>query len=423
MNVQLAVTCLLVMTALASYINHRFLKFPSSVGITLITLMIAAIIIILNRAPIPYEHLYNPIISLVDMNVLFMSPEFFISVVCFLLFAGGLHICAIELAKQKMLIAALATFGVITSTAIIGSLIWVASHWLGIHLSFAYCLVFGALISPTDPIAVLGMLKKVRAPQSLSMRITGESLYNDGVGIVFFITLLHIAKGNSIEHETIMWMLLREIIGGVGLGCLLGMITNGFLRHVKEFHVSLLISLASVMTGYALAIHWHASAPIALATSGLVVGYKLKQGGLSLVTAKELQAFGEMIDEVLNAILFVVIGLVVLQLSVSQEALLLAGLAIPIVLFARFASVSIPITLFSHVYQYSPYVIRIMTWGGFAVGIDCACAFIACRHRKAAYSHSDLCCGTVLYFDSRHDNSSAYCQEYAKSCFAESEGA
>ncbi len=374
MNVQLSLTCLLVMTALASYINHRFLKFPSSVGVTLITLLIAAGIILLDHAPIPYEHLYNPLISLVDLNTLFMNPEFVISVVCFLLFAGGLHICVIELAKQKMLIAFLTTLGVIISTTIIGLGVWWIGNMLQVGLSLPYCLVFGALISPTDPIAVLGMLKKVRAPQALSMRITGESLYNDGIGIVLFITLLHIARGNSIEHNAIAWMLMREIGGGIALGFVMGMITNTFLRHVQEFHVGLLLTIASVMSSFVLASGLDASAPIALATSGLTIGYRLKQGGMPPVTAKAIQAFWEMIDEVLNAILFVVIGLVVLQLHLSPEALKMAILTIPIVLFARFTSVSIPITLFSQLYNYAPYAICIMTWGGLRGGVSIALA-------------------------------------------------
>jgi len=273
MDLQLAITCLLVITALASYINHRFLKFPSSVGLTLIALILSLIMMAINQANLPFEELIQPVFSLMDLNASFISPEFFISVVCFLLFAGGLHINAIELAKQKTLIAVLATVGIITSTAIIGVLIWYVNSLLHTGLSLPYCLVFGALISPTDPIAVLGMLKQAKAPKSLSLRITGESLFNDGIGIVIFITLLRIAKGYDIHHHIIVWMLCKEIFGGALLGLSLGFIGNTLLKKVHEFHVSLLITLAIVMVGYALANKWHISAPITLATTGLLIGY------------------------------------------------------------------------------------------------------------------------------------------------------
>jgi monovalent cation:H+ antiporter, CPA1 family len=374
MDLQLTITCLLVMTASASYINHRFLKFPSSVGLTLIALILSLAIIAVDKSNVPIHTWLQPFFSLMDLNASLINPEFFISVVCFLLFAGGLHINIIELAKQKTLIAVLTTLGVITSTFIIGLLVWYVSNALNIGLSLPYCLVFGALISPTDPIAILGMLKKAKAPKALSLRITGEALFNDGIGIVIFITLLRIAKGYDLVHQDVITMLAKEILGGTLLGITLGWIGNQLLKHVHEFYVGLLITLALVMTGYTTAIAWHISAPITLAVSGMVIGYKLKQVGLSPVTAKELQAFWEMIDDVLNAILFVVIGLVVLHLTVAHGAFVLGLAAIPIVLFGRFVSVAIPIKLFAHLYTYSPYVISIMTWGGLRGGISIALA-------------------------------------------------
>lgn len=374
MNIQLAITSLLVLTAVSSYLNHRFLKLPASVGITFVTLVLSLSVMILNATALPFQHWFAPLVSLIGVNTNFINPEFFISVVCFLLFAGGLHICVIELAKQKTLVAILTTLGVLCSTLIIGGLVYAFSDYFAIPLSLPYCFVFGALISPTDPIAVLGMLKQAKAPNALSMRITGESLFNDGIGIVIFISILHVATGNEFEQDLLLQMLAQEILGGISVGLVLGIIGNTMLKKVHEFHVSLLITLAIVMVGYSLASSWHFSAPIALAITGLMIGFKLRSGGLSPVTAKALQSFWEMIDEVLNAILFVVIGLVVLQLKLAHGAVMLGLAAIPIVLIARFVSVAIPIKMFSRLYTYCPNVISIMTWGGLRGGVSVALA-------------------------------------------------
>lgn len=374
MDLQLAITCLLVVTALASYLNHRFFKFPNSVGFTLLPLLLSLVIIVAEKCHTPFDASLLPLFNLVNLNASFINPDFFISVVCFLLFAGGLHIDVIELAKQKSLIAVLTTIGIIISTAIIGVLLWYVSNLLHAGLSLPYCLVFGALISPTDPIAVISMLKHTRAPKTLTLRITGESLFNDGIGVVVFTSLMRIAKGHDITQLTVLGLLAKETFGGILLGLVLGFAGKSLLKQVHEFHVALLISLSAVMLGYVTSSHWHVSAPISLAITGLSMGYKLRESGLNPVTAKQLQELWDIIDEVLNAILFVVIGFVVLNLTITTETMLLASLAIPIVLLARLVSVAIPIKAFSSFYQYSPYVIPIMTWGGLRGGISLALA-------------------------------------------------
>jgi CPA1 family monovalent cation:H+ antiporter len=294
----------------------------------------------------------------------------------FLLFAGALHVNINDLTNQYRVITGLATFGVLTSTFIVGTLTWlIINPLMGIKLSMLYCYLFGALISPTDPIAVLGILKTSGIPSSLKTKIAGESLFNDGIGVVIFLILLSIATGgHEIESGHIVLLFIQEALGGAFFGFGTGYLTYYMLKKIDNYQVEVLITLALVTGGYALAEALHFSAPIAIVVAGLLIGNHGRQFAMSDMTREHLDKFWELIDEVLNAVLFVLIGLEVMVISFSYSILVAGALAVLIVLAARFISVSVPILMLKKFRTFSPNVIKILTWGGLRGGISVALA-------------------------------------------------
>jgi CPA1 family monovalent cation:H+ antiporter len=293
----------------------------------------------------------------------------------FLLFAGALHVNLNELIQQKLVIVILATVGVITSTLLIGVLTWWLLAWFGLDTSFLYCLIFGALISPTDPIAVLGIMKKAGVPKSLEIKIAGESLFNDGIGVVIFLVLLGLISGSGhVDVQEVLVLFAEEALGGIVFGLLIGAIAFYMLRSVDQYQVEILTTLALAMGGYALAGAIHVSGPIAIVVAGLMIGNHGRRFAMSDTTREHLDTFWELVDEILNAVLFVMIGLEVLVLAFVPSHLLVGILAIPIVLLARFISVGIPVSVLRYFREFSPRVITILTWGGLRGGISVALA-------------------------------------------------
>ncbi len=294
----------------------------------------------------------------------------------FLLFAGALHVDLNRLSEMKWIIASLATIGVLLSTLIVASLVWSVALLLDLPLSFIHCLLFGALISPTDPVAVISTLKTLGVPATLETKVAGESLFNDGVGVVLFLVIFNVAYSSEpMQAIEVAELFITETIGGALFGLLAGYITYRMLRRVDNYQVEIILSLALVMGGYAFAEAWHLSAPIAIVVAGLLIGNHGRQFAMSEQTREHLDAFWELVDEILNAILFVLLGLeILLIIPLSANALLLAITAIPIVLLSRFVSVSIPISILRSNYQFSPGVIKILTWGGLRGGISVALA-------------------------------------------------
>jgi CPA1 family monovalent cation:H+ antiporter len=293
----------------------------------------------------------------------------------FLLFAGALHVDLNDLAKQKLIIASLATVGVITSTFIVGVLMSGVLHLVGLPMPFMYCLLFGALISPTDPIAVLGILKSARVPKSLELKITGESLFNDGIGVVVFLVLLEIVTGtHEVTAASVAVLFLQEAVGGAVFGLASGLLAYAMLRSINNYQVEVLITLALVTGTYALAGSLHLSGPIAIVVAGLLIGNHGRTLAMSDQTREHLDTFWELTDEVLNAVLFVLIGLEVLVLSFTVSYLVAAALAVVVVLFSRFVSVSIPVAVLRRVREFSPNVVGILTWGCLRGGISVALA-------------------------------------------------
>jgi len=362
---------LISLTALFSYINCRYIKLPTAIGIMLISLCVSIVIVVLGKLGFGqiFEYSQN-LLNNIDFNVTLMQ-----GMLSFLLFAGALHINLADLAKQKWVIGGLATFGVILSTFLIGTATWYLLALLNIDMSFIYCLIFGALISPTDPIAVIGILKTAGAPKTLETKIAGESLFNDGIGVVVFIVLLGIATGgHEVEAGHILLLFLEEAIGGIVFGLIIGAIAYWMLRNVDNYQVEILITLALVMGGYALANFIHTSGPIAVVVAGLLIGNHGRLLAMSDHTREHLDTFWELIDEILNAVLFVLIGLEVLVLTFSSDYLLAALALIPIVLISRFICVGIPVSLLKLRREFSPGAIKVMTWGGLRGGISVALA-------------------------------------------------
>lgn len=361
---------LITLTAVLSYINVRYIGMPVTIGVMLIALVLSLMLNLLGSFGLGLERQAETLLRSIDFDKTVLH-----GMLSFLLFAGALHIDINDLIELKWSIGALATVGTLISTFLVGTLAWLVLAWLGIGLSYLYCLVFGALISPTDPVAVLGILKTARAPRSLEMRITGESLFNDGVGIVVFLVVLEMATGtHGVTAGDIALLFVQEAIGGALFGLGAGYAAYQMLKSVDNYQVEILITLALVAGGYALAHTLHLSGPIAIVVAGLLIGNHGRLFGMSEKTRAHLDVFWELVDEILNAVLFVLIGLEILVLTFTKQYLLASLLIIPLVLLARFIAIGIPITVLRSFRPFSPGAVRIMTWGGLRGGISVALA-------------------------------------------------
>ncbi|MGH7184334.1 MAG: cation:proton antiporter [Nitrospiraceae bacterium] len=362
-------TILICLAALFSYVNHRLLKLPMTIGLMAVALVFSLVLLGLGKLGFVVEAELQRFIRGIDFNEALMH-----GMLGFLLFAGALHVKLNELLDLKWVIGTLAVVGTILSTLITGGLGYLLFDLVGLPLPFLYCLLFGALISPTDPIAVMGILRQARLPKPLEMKIVGESLFNDGVGVVIFLVVLNLVPKESISVTDVVTLFAEEAIGGIALGLALGYIAYRMLRSVDNYQVEILITLALVMGSFALADLLHTSGPIAVVVAGLLIGNHGRQWAMSGATREHLDNFWELLDELLNAVLFVLIGLEVLVLS-FQRSYLLAGLvAIPLVLAARWLSVGLQVKAFSFVREFSARTITILTWGGLRGGISVALA-------------------------------------------------
>lgn len=363
---------LMVFTAGFSYLNHRFLKFPTSIGLMAIAMVFSLGLIALGELQwIPgLEESARTLLQSIDFNQLVLH-----GILGALLFAGSLHINLEDLAKQKWIIALLATVGLVLSTVIIGGLMYFVLGWLGIGIPFIYCLLFGTLISPTDPIAVLAILKTVGVPKALETKIAGESLFNDGVAVVIFLVILDIATGhNEPTVGSIAVLFLVEAVGGALFGLATGYGAYRLLKTVDNYQVEVLITLALVFAGYAAAEAMHISAPIAAVAAGLLIGNHGRTLAMSEKTIERIDLFWELIDEILNGVLFVLLGFELLILMFDLSSFIAGLIAIPVVLLARFIGVSVPIWLRKFKREFSPNAIKVLTWGGLRGGISVALA-------------------------------------------------
>ena len=365
------IAILLTISAVFSFINYRFLKLPTTIGLMLIALVFSLFLIVAGKFIPNSNHWAIELLREVDFDETLLH-----GMLSFLLFAGALHVNLGDLRQQYRVIAGLATVGIVISTFVVGGLSWLMLNLLGMHLSFIACLLFGALISPTDPIAVLGILKTTNTPKSLETKIAGESLFNDGVGVVLFLVLLNIATSGyqEVSAAEIGLLFVQEAVGGAALGLAAGLLTYWFLKNVDNYQVEVLITLALVTGGYALAEGLHLSAPIAIVVAGLLIGNHGRSFAMSAKTREHLDGFWELVDEILNAVLFVLIGLEVMVLDSTGLELAAGLLAVPIVLVARFVSVAVPVAMLRYFRTFSPHVVKILTWGGLRGGISVALA-------------------------------------------------
>lgn len=364
------IALLISLTALFSYLNYRFFKLPATIGVMLIALLVSLGLIAAGQFA-PWIHAEaEGVLSRIDFDATLMQ-----GMLSFLLFAGAMHIDLSDLAKQKGVVATLALVGVVISMFVFGTLIYFVLGWLGLPLSFMWCLLFGSLISPTDPVAVIGILKHAKVPHSLEIQIAGESLFNDGVGVVIFIVLGQIVlTGTSMSASHIAGLFLEEAVGGAIFGFVIGWIVYRLLKSVDNYRVEVLLTLALVMGGYALAAVIHVSGPIAVVVAGLFIGNHGRRLAMSDTTRQNLDTFWELIDEILNALLFVLIGLEILVLTFTRQLFLAGLLAIPAILFARWVSVVLPTTVLRRWREFTPGTVSILTWGGLRGGISVALA-------------------------------------------------
>ncbi len=362
------IAIIITVSALFSFINHKYIKLPSTIGIMLISFMVSMGIILSGK--LGFDTGITRIVNHIDFNETLM-----IGMLSYLLFAGALHINLDDLLENKLEIGSFASVGVLLSTFISGSLIFFVFQATNNPIDYIYCLLFGALISPTDPIAVLGILKHAGAPKKLEIKIAGESLFNDGIGVVIFLTIAGIASGQShLSIGHISHIIIQEVAGGAVLGLILGYFAYLLLKQVDQYQVEVLITLALVTGGYALALALNASGPITIVIAGLLVGNKGRQFAMSPKTREHLDTFWELIDEILNSILFVLIGLEILVISISGYFVIMGFTAAFIVLFARFTSIGIPVLILKRFRTFSPGAVKILTWGGLRGGISIALA-------------------------------------------------
>ena len=361
---------LITAVALCGYLNTRFIGLPDVIGITVIGMLMSVTLTLCGR-------FYPPLTAWTrqTMGGLDFTELVFHGLLGLLLFAGSLHVNIRDLRGQAGIVLVLATLGVVLSTVVVGGMLRVVTQVLREPLPLGWCLVFGALISPTDPIAVLGILRKAGAPKALEVKIAGESLFNDGIGIVTFVTLLGIATGEqAFSAGAVGELLLAEVVGGLLVGAAVGALGFYLLLSIESYAVETLITLAMAIGSYALAEACDASAPIAVVVAGLVVGNPGRQYAMEEQTRQNLFAFWDLTDELLNLVLFGLIGLEIIALSTSVQALLPGLLSIPVVLVARLVSVWLPIAAMRRFREFSPHSVKVLTWGGLRGAVSVALA-------------------------------------------------
>lgn len=368
------ISVLLTLTAIFSWVNERFFKLPETIGVLIMGLLASILLLVV-------ELVFHEVALYEDLARVVRQVDFQRTVLdgmlAFLLFAGALHVDFSALRDRAWIIAAMASLGVALSTLLVGTGIWLAGQAIGTPLPFIWALVFGALISPTDPVAVLATLKSVKVPQSLEADMSGESLFNDGIGVVVFTIVLTIATGeghSAAGFSGAANLLALEAFGGAAVGLVGGYIAFLAMQRIDNYSIEVLISLALVAGIYALASRFGMSGPIAVVVAGLFIGNRGPKRAMSDLTQRYLFGFWTLIDEILNAILFLLIGLEVLVLRLDPSLSLLPLAAIPIALLARWVAVSVPVLILSRTKHFVSGTIATLTWGGLKGGISVALA-------------------------------------------------
>ena len=367
----IAAVCL-VITALLAYLNHRFVRLPTTIGVMVIALALSLAIVMLSAFGLDHglRQYEESFIRSIDFSDVLMQ-----GMLSLLLFAGALHVDLSELKSYRWQVGALALVGTLASTLAVGLGMWLVLPWIGVQLPLLHCLLFGALISPTDPIAVMGILKSAGAPKNLELVVAGESLFNDGIGVVIFALILGMVTSGSVPTAGVAFELLaREAGGGIVYGLVLGYATYRLLKSVDQYQVEVLLTLAAVLGGYALASHLHISGPLAMVVTGLMIGNRGRADAMSDITRRYIDMFWELLDEILNAVLFVLIGMEVLLIAFSAPLLVGGAAAIAVTLVARWLTVGLPVGALRGFFRLPPGSSQVLTWGGLRGGISVALA-------------------------------------------------
>ena len=377
---------LLILATIFGAINYKFVKLPHTIGLMIVALVASLSLIALDLTfpSLGMSILVNEFLGNIDFNVTLMQ-----GMLSFLLFAGALHVDLDQLLENKWTILAFASIGVLVSSFVIGGGFWLISGAVGLSLPFLVCLLLGVMVSPTDPVAVLGVLKTLQVPSPLKAKIAGESLFNDGVAVVLFSVLVSLVFGNggeegletSFQLTSVIWLLTKEALGGLFLGLISGFIAFWLLRQIDDYVLEVLITLALVTGAYSIALHLHLSGPIAMVIAGLLIGNQGTSLAMSETTRMHVETFWELVDEILNSVLFLLIGLkIVFLLQHSSYVIaypLLIGLFVAITLlslFARFLAIALPVQIKSLNSEVNPGTVPILTWAGIRGGVSVALA-------------------------------------------------
>lgn len=377
---------LLILATIFGAINYKFVKLPHTIGLMIVALVASLSLIALDLTfpSLGMSILVNKFLGNIDFNVTLMQ-----GMLSFLLFAGALHVDLDQLLENKWTILTFASIGVLVSSFVIGGGFWLISGAVGLSLPFLVCLLLGVMVSPTDPVAVLGVLKTLQVPSPLKAKIAGESLFNDGVAVVLFSVLVSLVFGNggeegldtSFQLTSVIWLLTKEALGGLFLGLISGFIAFWLLRQIDDYVLEVLITLALVTGAYSIALHLHLSGPIAMVIAGLLIGNQGTSLAMSETTRMHVETFWELVDEILNSVLFLLIGLKIvflLQHSSYEIAYpLLIGLFVAITLlslFARFLAIALPVQIKSLNSEVDPGTVPILTWAGIRGGVSVALA-------------------------------------------------
>lgn len=365
------ISIIILLAAVFAYINDRWIKWPPTIGIMVLALFSSILIVILGNLVPSFLARALGLVSHIDFGQVLIKI-----MLSFLLFAGAIHIDAVKLRKEFWTVMTLATVGTFISTFLVSVMAYYLFHVFQLQIPYIHCLLFGALISPTDPIAVMAILKKAGIPRSLELKIMGESLFNDGIGVVIFLTILEVASNGTGDFSptgTIV-LFLKEACGGMLFGAVMGYVAYFLLRSIDNYRVEVLITLALVTCGYTLADELHLSAPLAIIVTGIMVGTKGRKVAISSTSWDYLGKFWDLIDEIFNAILFLLIGLEMLIIKIHSTTMMIGCIMILIVLLARWFSVSLPVAVLRFKIKFEKNAVTILTWGGLRGGLSVAMA-------------------------------------------------
>lgn len=365
MSTMTVLSIFISLSAFFSYINFRLIKLPTTIGVMVLALLMSVILLFIPSA----ADAMRPVIDAIDFPNAVMH-----GMLSFLLFAGALHVDFVKLRQHRLMIFILAFVGTLFSTFAVGYFLYFLLGFLGIQIDLVYALLFGALISPTDPIAVMAILKKAGIAESLEIKVVGESLFNDGMAVVIFVVLLGMLQTGHVAATHVLSVFVEEVLGGILLGAILGFIVYRLMCRVDEYKLEVLLTLALVMGGYELARYLDVSGPIAMVVAGLMIGNIAHDRAMSEQTRRYINGFWELIDEFLNVLLFLMIGLELLVLPFSSTVLSVGLIMIPALLIIRYISSFVPVTLLSRFEHFSPGTVNILTWGGLRGGLSVALA-------------------------------------------------